>query len=179
MTSRVDAELVPLEIVRRKRIPGEILEPRFGRSDDPIRQARAVHRQEHAHQDCTRRGNKISPGFIGHCITHVCPEFSFWAPGSEPLYTDAASERPHFFIPRCSAPIPVSWGRARRETDWSPCVQGISQTPLHTCAPCHRRAGFVALQAASQPAGTGSAQILRSMSPNSRRVRCPSASRSQ
>ena len=33
--------------------------------------------------------------------------------------------------------------------------------------------------AARQPAGTGSAQILRSMSPNSRRVRCPCASRSQ
>ncbi len=67
----------------------------------------------------------------------------------------------------------------RRATDWNPCFSGISQTPLHTCAPCHRRAGFVALQAARQPAGTGSAQILRSMSPNSRRVRCPSASRSQ
>ena len=33
--------------------------------------------------------------------------------------------------------------------------------------------------AARQPAGTGSAQILRSMSPSSRRVRCPSARRSQ
>ena len=41
-----------------------------------------------------------------------------------------------------------------------------------------RQAGFVAL-AARQPPGTGSAQILRSMSPNSRRVRCPSANRSQ
>ena len=33
--------------------------------------------------------------------------------------------------------------------------------------------------AARQPAGTGSAQILRSISPKSRRFRCPSASRSQ
>ena len=41
-----------------------------------------------------------------------------------------------------------------------------------------RQADFVALRR-RQPAGTGSAQILRSMSPNSRRVRCPSASRSQ
>ena len=41
-----------------------------------------------------------------------------------------------------------------------------------------RQADFVAL-AARQPLGTGSAQILRSMSPNSPRVRCPSASRSQ
>ena len=47
-----------------------------------------------------------------------------------------------------------------------------------TLVPFLRQAGFVAL-AARQPAGTGSAQILRSMSPNSRRVRCPSASRSQ
>jgi len=67
-------------------------------------------------------------------LSRIKQEFPFWAPGSEPLYTDAASERPHFFIPRCSAPIPVSWGRTRRETDWSPCCEGISQTPLHTCA---------------------------------------------
>ena len=39
--------------------------------------------------------------------------------------------------------------------------------------------GLRCTQAGRQPAGTGSAQILRSMSPNSRRVRCPSASRSQ
>ena len=47
-----------------------------------------------------------------------------------------------------------------------------------TRVPFLRQAGFVAL-AARQPAGTGSAQILRSMSPNSRQVKCPSARRSQ
>ena len=73
-------------------------------------------------------------------------------------------------------PTPVRWGRARRETDWSPCFQGISQAPLHTCA---LSSPLRCTQAARQPPGTGSAQILRSMSPNSRRVRCPSASRSQ
>ena len=39
-------------------------------------------------------------------------------------------------------PTPVSWGRAQRETDWGRCFQGISQTPLHTCAvssPCGLR----------------------------------------
>ena len=65
-------------------------------------------------------------------------------------------------------PTPVSWGRARRETDWSPCFQGISQAPLHTCA---LSSPLRCTQAARQPPGTGSAQILRSMSPNSRRVR--------
>ena len=39
-----------------------------------------------------------------------------------------------------------------------------------TRVPCLRHAGFVAL-AAHQPAGTGSAQILRSISPKSRRFR--------
>ena len=47
-----------------------------------------------------------------------------------------------------------------------------------TFAPFLRQADFVAF-GRGQPAGTGSAQILRSMSPNSRRFRCPSASRSQ
>ena len=73
-------------------------------------------------------------------------------------------------------PTPVRWGRARLETDWSPCFQGISQAPLHACA---LSSPLRCTQAARQPPGTGSAQILRSMSPNSRRVRCPSASRSQ
>ena len=62
--------------------------------------------------------------------------------------------------------------------DWSRCFQGISQAPLHTCA-VSSPGGLRCTQPARQPAGTGSAQILRSMSPNSRRVRCPSASRSQ
>ena len=43
--------------------------------------------------------------------------------------------------------LPSVWGRARRETDWSRCFQGISQTPLHTCALSSR--GFVALGCAS------------------------------
>ena len=42
-----------------------------------------------------------------------------------------------------------------------------------------RSPGGRVARAARQPAGTGSAQIRRNMSPNSRRVRCPSASRSQ
>ena len=47
-----------------------------------------------------------------------------------------------------------------------------------TRGPFLRQSDCVAC-AARQPAGTGSAQIRRNMSPNSRRVRCPSASRSQ
>jgi len=39
-----------------------------------------------------------------------------------------------------------------------------------------RQSGSVARAAARQSAGTGSAEIRRSMSPNSRRVRCPFAS---
>ena len=49
-----------------------------------------------------------------------------------------------------------------------------------TSAPLGRFfAGFPRSAVARYSPGTGSAQILRSMSPNSRRVRCPSASRSQ
>ena len=44
---------------------------------------------------------------------------------------------------------------------------------------CSFFAGVQQLAVARYPPGTGSAQILRNMSPNSRRVRCPSASRSQ
>ena len=47
-----------------------------------------------------------------------------------------------------------------------------------TLGPFLRQSDCVAC-AARQPAGTGSAQILRNMSPNSRPVRCSSASRSQ
>ena len=53
----------------------------------------------------------------------------------------------------------------------------FSDTAPHLCSFFSMR-DFIAL-VARQPAGTGSAQILRSMSPNSRPVRCPSASRSQ
>ena len=44
---------------------------------------------------------------------------------------------------------------------------------------CSFFAGVQQLAVARYPPGTGSAQILRNMSPNRRRVRCPSASRSQ
>ena len=51
-----------------------------------------------------------------------------------------------------------------------------SDTAPHSCS---FFAGVQRSAVARYPPGTGSAQILRSMSPNSRQVRCPSASRSQ
>ena len=202
------------------------------------------------------------------------PEFPFWPPGSEPFYTNAASERPDFFIPRCSAPNSRQLGPRSTGNRLGPLLSGhFSDTAPHVCrvfamraslhsprislpapaaprssaasrrkaagsddlppagasstvlaarirtllhqrrlrttrflhptlfrsqlpsagaalngkptgaaafraflrhrstrVPCLRHAGFVAL-AAHQPAGTGSAQILRSISPKSRRFR--------
>ena len=104
------------------------------------------------------------------------PGFPFCLRRMAPLYTRGSPSARNFvrrtivrLQRRSPQPAPT----------WSTSFQGVSQTPLLTCALSSPHAGFVTLQAARQPPGTGSAQILRSISPNSRRVRCPSASRSQ
>ena len=66
--------------------------------------------------------------------------------------------------------------RLREELEL-PCFQAIAPTPPRPLPPCCPVCFSSA--AVSYPAGTGSAQIRRSMAPNSRRVRCPSASNSQ
>jgi len=98
--------------------------------------------------------------------------------GSGPLYTNTPFRTPDVFIARYSAPDSRQSGAA---LDVEP-----TEAPAFRAFLRHRstrmlrllQADFVAV-AARQPAGTGSAQILRSMSPNSRLVRCPSARRSQ
>ena len=83
-----------------------------------------------------------------------------------------------FFVAQSRpAPEAVTSARAAVQPTGAPAVRAFLRH-RSTRVPFLRQAGFVAL-AARQPAQTGSAQILRSMSPNSRRVRCPSASRRQ
>ena len=100
----------------------------------------------------------------------ACPRWPLYTPeGSRALETLVR----HSIVPlqRPSAQLgrlchPLTSLRSGRSADTAPDV----------CPFFARRA---ALRVPRQSAGTGSAQIRRSMSPNSRRVRCPSASRSQ
>ena len=97
--------------------------------------------------------------------------------GSGPLYTNTPLRTPDFFSARYSAPNSRQSGAA---LDGKPTGAAAFRAFLRhrsTRVPFLREASLHS--AARQPAGTGSAQILRNMSPNSRRVRCPSASRSQ
>ena len=62
------------------------------------------------------------------------PEFPFWPPGSEPFYTNAASERPDFFIPRCSAPNSRQLGPRSTGNRLGPLLSGhFSDTAPHVC----------------------------------------------
>ena len=102
----------------------------------------------------------------------ICP------PRMAPLYTQrqrsarnpcSSQHRPASeAVSSARAPVrPLKSLRSGRSADTAPDVLSV------------RSPGGRAARAARQPAGTGSAQIRRSMSPNSRLVRCPSASRSQ
>ena len=113
------------------------------------------------------------PGFPYHLSG-----ISILPTGSGPLYTSTPLRTPDFFSARYSAPNSRQSGAA---LDGKPTGALAFRAFLRHRSLLMlflRHADFVALTA-RQPAGTGSAQILRSMSPNSRRVRCPSASRSQ
>jgi len=67
-------------------------------------------------------------------IPYTNLEFPF-CPSDQGLYTPTRlSARQIYSAHVILLPTPVSLGRTRRETDWSRCFQGISQTPLHTCA---------------------------------------------
>ena len=106
------------------------------------------------------------------------PGFPFCLPRMVPLYT-REPPIPRNFLRRTIVQL-------RRPSPQPPQTCNRLEPPTFRAFLRHRstlvaflrQAGFVAL-AARQPPGTGSAQILRSMSPNSRRVRCPSANRSQ
>ena len=79
----------------------------------------------------------------------VYPEFPFWPLGSEPLYTNAASERPDFFIPGCSAPNSRQRRPRSRGNRLEPLLSGhSSDTAPHLCR-FFAQAGFVALGRAS------------------------------
>ena len=96
-----------------------------------------------------------------------------------PLYTRIAADRTETsFVAQSFSSRGRHLSPRRRATGWSPCFQGIPQTPLHTCAlsspgglRCTRPR--VSLPAPAAPRSS------RSISPKSRRFRCPSASRSQ
>ena len=75
------------------------------------------------------------------------------------------------YVPRITIPV-LMLILAARMAD----TTGRLSDPLHTYVFLRRRQQ---LAVARYPPGPGSAQILRNMSPNRRRVRCPSASRSQ
>ncbi len=115
---------------------------------------------------------------LGLVDTSFNPGFPFCLPRMVPLYT-RESPIPRNFLRRTIVQL-------RRPSPQPPLTCNRLEPPTFRAFLRHRstlvaflrQAGFVAL-AARQPPGTGSAQILRSMSPNSRRVRCPSANRSQ
>ena len=97
--------------------------------------------------------------------------------GSGSFYTNTPLRTPDFFSARYAAPNSRQSGAA---LDGKPTGAAAFRAFLRhrsTRVPFLREASLHS--AARQPAGTGSAQIRRNMSPNSRRVRCPSASRSQ
>ena len=106
------------------------------------------------------------------------PGFPIYLPEMAPLYT----RRPPSARNSCSsqhrpASEAVSSARGDVRSTGGPVFQAFLRH-RSTLGPFLRQSDCVAC-AARQPAGTGSAQILRNMSPNSRRVRCSSASRSQ
>ena len=108
------------------------------------------------------------------------PRFPICLPQMAPLYT----RRPPSARNACSsqhrhrpASEAVSSARGDVRSTGGPVFQAFLRY-RSTRGPLLRQSDCVA-GAARQPAGTGSAQILRSISPKSRRVRCPSASRSQ
>ena len=111
-------------------------------------------------------------------LSRLYPGFPFCLPRMAPLYT-REPPIPRNFLRRTIVQL-------RRPSPQPPLTCNRLEPPTFRAFLRHRstlvaflrQAGFVAL-AARQPPGTGSAQILRSMSPNSRRVRCPSANRSQ
>ena len=133
----------------------------------------ARHRTRGAREEARETARTATP-----CAKLLNRDFHFGRPDQNP-YTPNAS--PHGQISLSDVvplPTPVSSGHARRGTDWSPCFQGIPQTPLHTCTLIFARRlrctrPRVSLLAPVAPRSSCS------MSPNSRRVRCPSASRSQ
>ena len=97
--------------------------------------------------------------------------------GSGPLYTNTPLRTPDFFSARYSAPNSRQSGAALDGKLTGAAAFRAFLRHRSTLVPFLREASLHS--AARQPAGTGSAQILRNMSPNSRWVRCPSASRSQ
>ena len=120
-------------------------------------------------------GNAI-PGPIAS--QSLKPGFPICLPEMAPLYT----RRPPSARNSCSsqhrpASEAVSSARGDVRSTGGPVFPAFLRH-RSTRGPFLRQSDCVAC-AARQPAGTGSAQIRRNMSPNSRRVRCPSASRSQ
>ena len=106
------------------------------------------------------------------------PGFPICLPQMAPLYT----RRPPSARNSCSsqhrpASEAVSSARGDVRSTGGPVFPSFLRH-RSTRGPFLRQSDCVAC-AARQSAGTGSAQIRRNMSPNSRRVRCPSASRSQ
>ena len=120
----------------------------------------------------------IFSGLSAFSVIAIYPGFPFCLPRMVPLYT-REPPIPRNFLRRTIVQL-------RRPSPQPPLTCNRLEPPTFRAFLRHRstlvaflrQAGFVAL-AARQPPGTGSAQILRSMSPNSRRVRCPSANRSQ
>ena len=123
----------------------------------------------------TRRWSSSNPRM--RSLRTVVAGISILLLGSAPLYTTSSSVR------RISSSQPLSSSQspsAQAALDVEPTGAQILGHFSDTSAPLRRFFARCSRSAVTRyPSGTGSAQILRSMSPNSRRVRCPSASRSQ
>ena len=132
------------------------------------------HRQRHRTAN-PRSSARPSPW--ASMIPTLYPGFPFCLPWMAPLYTRRAPSARNFVhrsivqLQRPS-PQPALTGDRLEPPGFRHFLDTAPQLgPFFS--------GFPRSAVAGYPPGTGSAQILRSMSPNSRRVRCPSASRSQ
>ena len=128
----------------------------------------------HSHTACA---HFVSTSAIGHPLRATLPGISILpVPDGTVIHSTAAARTK--FCSSHNRPVPETITQPALTCDrLEPLFSGhFSDTGPHV-----RRvfAGVPRSAVARYPPGTGSAQILRSMSPNSRRVRCPSASRSQ
>ena len=119
------------------------------------------------------------------CFTRVNRDFRFACP-RWPLYTPKGSVAHETLVRHSIVPLQRPSAQLGRPCDPLKSLVSRETTTIasgrgspHSPGSSRPQGSRGAARAARQPAGTGSAQILCSMSPNSRRVRCPSASRSE
>ena len=128
---------------------------------------------------CVGVWNETAPTAGARSSARCCTwDFRFARPGW-PLYTPKGSAAHETLVRHSIVPLPeaVSLARAAVRATEGPAFRALRRHRSQRVSV--RSPGGRVARAARQPAGTGSAQIRRNMSPNSRRVRCPSASRSQ